>query len=192
MHITLKVKIYSPFTSTPPPFTIVITTNYKSTSCSKSLPKGRLLTKAWNNSSTTVRVAPECIKPLISQCCRSPPWRSKWHWHKKYKITHFTIASQFMVGKYTISAHCTLFTQVVHVPNTFKVLQGIDAVRCENSDTPDPIPTLNRVYSNWALDFPIGRVSIAYTTRLGVAGYILNHSPIGLIPLSPPARPTRI
>src|SRR5271170_2794330 len=35
------------------------------------------------------------------------------------------ICSQFMVGRYTISAQCTLFTQVVHIPNRFKVLQGL-------------------------------------------------------------------
>ena len=29
-----------------------------------------------------------------------------------------------MVGKYTIWAQYTLFTQVVHIFNTFKVLQG--------------------------------------------------------------------
>ena len=34
------------------------------------------------------------------------------------------ICCQFMVGRYTISAQCTLFTQVVYIPNTFKVLQG--------------------------------------------------------------------
>ena len=34
------------------------------------------------------------------------------------------ICSQFMVGGYTISTQCTLFIQVVHIPNTFKVLQG--------------------------------------------------------------------
>ena len=34
------------------------------------------------------------------------------------------ICSKFMVGRYTILGQCALFTQIVHVPNTFKVLQG--------------------------------------------------------------------
>src|SRR5271169_7203581 len=57
------------------------------------------------------------------------------------------ICNQFMVGRYTISAQCTLFTQVVHIPNTFKVLQGICILKREKRATASPIYLKSRDYT---------------------------------------------